>query len=80
MNDANERVITYFVNGESETTEDRELTVRVILENAGFDPVSDYKLLSEDPKEDYGTEYDRPVKVHPHQRFDAVYTGPVPTS
>lgn len=28
--------ITYFVNGEKETTKEPELTVKQILENAGF--------------------------------------------
>jgi hypothetical protein len=72
--------IAYFVNGEEETTEEHELTVRQILENAGFKPAEDYALKSENPKEDFDSEYDREVKIHPNQRFDALFKGPTPTS
>lgn len=80
MADRMEQTITYYVNGESEATGDRELTVRQILEHAGFEPVTDYRLSSQNPKQDFGTDYDHPVKVHPNQRFDAVFSGPVQTS
>jgi hypothetical protein len=70
----------YYVNGESETTDAGELTVREILENAGFKPASEYTLKSENPKRDYDSNYDEQVKVHENQRFDALHKGPTPTS
>jgi hypothetical protein len=72
--------ITYEVNGEPETTSEDELTVRHILEHAGFTPASDWTLLSLDPKEDFDSDYDRLVPVHEHQHFEAHHKGPVPTS
>lgn len=72
--------ITYFVNGEAETTNQGELTVRSILENAGFAPVTDYTLKSENPPRNYDSNYDETVKVHPNERFQALFKGPTPTS
>lgn len=77
---AHEHVVTYYVNGEPETTADRELDVRSILEGAGFSPATDYVLMSENPPADYGDGYDRSVRVHPNQRFQARYKAPTPTS
>jgi phenylalanyl-tRNA synthetase beta subunit len=74
------RETTYFVNGERETTTDAELSVRRILENAGFTPATDYTLKSEDPKIDFDSEYDREVPIHHDQRFRAHHKGPTPTS
>jgi hypothetical protein len=72
--------ITYYVNGEAETTDEDELTVREILENAGFKPATDYTLKSENPKKDFDSQYDESVKIHPNQRFDALFKGPTPVS
>lgn len=75
-----DHTVPYFVNGEDETTAEGELAVRSILEGAGFTPATDYTLKSENPPEDYGTDYDRRVRIHPNQRFQARYTAPTPTS
>jgi len=72
--------VSYFVNGEREATSEDELTVRRILEGAGFSPATDYTLKSENPKEDFDSDYDRKVKVHQNQRFQALHKGPTPTS
>ena len=72
--------ITYRVNGEEETTTERELTVKQILENAGFQPAEEYTLKSQNPPHDYDSSYDEVVKIHPNQRFDALHAGPTPTS
>jgi hypothetical protein len=78
--EAAQHSITYFVNGERENTDEKVLTVRQILEGAGFSPATDYTLSSENPKVDYGTDYDRKIDVHPNQRFRALHRGPTPTS
>lgn len=74
------KTITYFVNGEEEQTDDRVLTVRQILEGAEFVPVTNYTLKSENPPADYGVDYDQEIKVHPNQRFQALFVGPTPVS
>jgi hypothetical protein len=74
------REITYFVNGEAETTHADEMTVKEILEQAEFTPATDYTLSSENPPEDYGQDYGRKVRIHPNQRFHAKFKGPTPTS
>lgn len=71
---------TYFVNGEEESTTEEELPVRSILENAGFKPAEEYTLKSQNPPDDFDSNYDQPVKIHSHQRFDALHKGPTPTS
>ena len=43
--DTQTKTITYFVNGESQTTHHHKLTVRSILNNAGFTPPEDYRLV-----------------------------------
>ena len=78
--DADQRKIRYFVNGEEETSSKPELTVKQILENAGFTPATDYTLASENPPEDFDSRYDTPVRVHNEQRFQAKFKGPTPTS
>ena len=78
--DEKKKETRYFVNGEEENTKAESLTVRVILDQAGFQPVEDYTLKSEDPKENYDSHYDREVRIHEDQRFEALHKGPTPTS
>ena len=75
-----EHSLTYFVNGEAETTTSLELSVGTILESAGFAPKTNYTLKSENPPRDYGSSYDEVIKLHPNQRFQALFKGPTPTS
>lgn len=78
MNDNKPTV--YSVNGEEESTTDAEVTVRQILEDAGFKPAEEYTLKSQDPPHDYDSNYGESVKIHPQQRFEALHKGPTPTS
>lgn len=71
--------IKYLVNGEEEFTSKSELTVKQILEDAGFTPATDYTLASENPPKDFGA-YDEHVKIHQNERFQAKFKGPTPTS
>lgn len=81
MNDEHKpHLITYFVNGEPETAGQDELAVATILETAGFTPATDYTLKSENPPRDFDARYDEVVKVHPNERFQALFKGPTPTS
>jgi hypothetical protein len=72
--------ITYFVNGEKETTKESTLKVKQILESAGFTPATDYTLASENPPRDFDSRYDEPVEIHQNERFQAKFKGPTPTS
>ena len=38
----------YFVNGEQQETDQSKLTVRAILENAGFRPAEEYRLVRDE--------------------------------
>lgn len=75
----NPRVVTYFVNGEPQPTEEHKLSVKAILDGAGFDPVTDYRL-TRDTGNHVFEDYDQEVPVHEGERFTATYIGPTPTS
>lgn len=73
------RTITYFVNGERQTTHRDDLTVREILTAAGFTPVEQYRLTRDRGDHVY-TDYDHKVELSEDERFTATYLGPTPTS
>ena len=75
----NHRTVTYFVNGEPQTTEEHKLAVHTILAGAGFDPVTDYRLTRDNGNHVF-EDYDEEVPVHDGERFTATYIGPTPTS
>jgi hypothetical protein len=70
---------TYFVNGEQLRTTEKQLTVREILEDAGFTPVKEYRLIQDSDHhvfEHYGAE----VPIRQGDKFTATFVGPTPTS
>ncbi|HLX56142.1 MAG TPA: hypothetical protein VKR83_03885 [Ktedonobacteraceae bacterium] len=77
--DNREQTITYFVNGESQTTHHRKLTVRSILDSAGFTPPEDYRLVRVAGNHTY-TNLDEEVPLHEGEKFTALFQGPTPTS
>ncbi len=72
-------VITYYVNGERQTTHHHKLTVRTILVNAGFTPAEDYRLVRDAGNHAY-TNLDEEVPLHEDEKFTALFQGPTPTS
>lgn len=71
--------IDYFVNGEVQSTEENPITVKQILENAGFTPPDQYQLIRDKDQHKY-TKLDDKVEVHDDERFTALFVGPTPTS
>lgn len=71
--------IEYFVNGEVQYATERKLTVREILENAGFTPATDHVLTRDNGHHTY-KDYDEEVPLRPGERFTATFKGPTPTS
>ena len=72
--------ITYYVNGEEETTHTPTLTVREILTHSEFVPVESWTLKSVEPPRDYRSDYDERVNIHEGQRFECLHNGPTPVS
>ena len=70
---------TYFVNGEAFHTREHKLTVRTILEDAGFTPAEEYRL-TRDAGHHVFDDYDTEVPIHEGERFTATFLGPTPTS
>ena len=71
--------ITYYVNGEHQTTHNHTLTVHAILMNAGFTPAEDYRLIRDNGNHTY-TSFEEHVHLHEHEKFTALFQGPTPTS
>lgn len=70
---------TYFVNGEIQHSEEDELTVRQILEHAGFTPPEEYKLERDHGHHVYPS-LDDVVELHRDERFTALFQGVTQTS
>lgn len=73
------KTLTYVVNGESQTTDQHELTVGGILTAAAFTPIEQYRLTRDEGNYVYEN-YDQKVELHEDERFTATYLGPTPTS
>jgi len=69
----------YFVNGERQETDQHKLTVRAILEGAGFRPPEEYRLVRDDGNHAF-KDLNEDVPVHKDERFTALFEGPTPTS
>jgi hypothetical protein len=69
----------YFVNGEAQSTTEKKLAVKTILEHAAFMPTSEWTLSRDDGHHEY-TDQDELVPIHMDERFTATFTGPTPTS
>ena len=74
-----ERLTLYFVNGEPQRSEEDDLTVRTILERAGFRPADQYRLERDHPHLTY-TDLNEVVEIHQEERFTALFEGVTPTS
>jgi hypothetical protein len=73
--------IEFTVDGEPVTTTAEILTPDQILRLAGIDPATSYLVKVEGRKqESYQGRGDEPIRVHEHQVFVSVSTGPTPTS
>ena len=69
----------YYVNGERQESKDDDLTVRQILEHAGFKPADDFELVRDQPHHVY-KDLEEKIEVHQDEQFTAVFRGPAPTS
>jgi hypothetical protein len=69
----------YLVNGEQFHANEHKLTVRQILEAAGFTPVEEYRL-TRDHGHHVFDDYDIEVPIQDTERFTATFLGPTPTS
>lgn len=73
------RVTHYTVNAEPQEATEHKLTVRAILENAGFTPAEDYGL-TRDAGDHTFTDLDEEVPIHEGEAFTATFKGDTPTS
>lgn len=78
-NRGKDKVITYFVNGEEESTTERKVTVKEVLTRAGFTPVEDYDLTSDAGNQTFSDPAEV-INIHQGERFTATFTGTTPTS
>jgi hypothetical protein len=75
------RPITFTVDGEPITTTEEQLTPNQILRLAGIDPATNYLVQVEGRRQvSYQGRGDETIRVHEHEVFVSVSTGPTPTS
>lgn len=75
------RPITFTVDGEPVTTTKEDLTANQILDLAGIDPATSYLVkVSGREQESYQGRGDEEIRLHEHEVFVSVSTGPTPTS
>jgi len=73
--------IHYTVDDEPQSTHDKFLTPTQILKNAGFDPGSYYLVeILGDHDKSYKDDPNVEIRMHDHQKFLTVFTGPTPVS
>ena len=60
--------ITYLMEGEVEQTHAPKLKARIMLEQAGFTPADDYRLIREQPRHEYAP--DDVVEIHEGEQFE----------
>lgn len=75
----NTKTLTYFVNGAAQTTQERKLTARAILINAGFTPLEQYRLIRANGNKPL-TDLDREEPIREGEKFTALFEGPTPVS
>ena len=73
------KAIDYTVDDEPQTTTDKELTAREILQRAGLNPAERYLTLL-NGKHQERLEPDKVVHMHEHMKFISAFIGPVPVS
>jgi hypothetical protein len=71
--------VTYWVNGEQQTTSSETLSVATILADAGFTPPENYDLERDGDPHPFKNQQEH-VKITPDERFTATFKGPTPTS
>jgi hypothetical protein len=73
------RTTQYFVNGEAQSTTEKKLAVKTILEHASFTPVPEWTLSRDDGNHEF-TDQEELVPIHKDERFTATFSGPTPAS
>lgn len=76
-----DRPVTFTVDGESITTTEEQLTPNQILGLAGIDAASNYLVRIDGRHQvSYQEHPNDPIRVHNHEVFVSVSTGPTPTA
>ncbi|MES2154421.1 MAG: hypothetical protein V4510_04725 [bacterium] len=71
---------TFYVDNEPIETDQKELTVRTILELAGDDPNNHYLMELRGDQQIPHKDLNESIKIHEHLRFAAIFTGNTPVS
>jgi hypothetical protein len=78
---AKEKEIEYVVEDEIQTTTEKELTPRQILDKAEIDAETHYLVQMEgNHRESYKDAMDVPIHMHEKMKFIAIFTGETPVS
>jgi len=71
----------YSLDNEPQSTDQQKMTPNEILRKGGFDPAA-YYLVEIEPnaQKSFQGKGDEPIEIHEHEKFVAIFTGPVPVS
>ena len=72
---------TFFVDGETVTTQVQDLSPKQIMELARVNPATNYLVLVDGRHQtSYKDDQNTPIEVHENETFVTVSTGPTPVS
>jgi len=75
------RTTTFYVDGETVTTQIQDLSQKQIMELARVNPATNYLVLVEGRHQtSYKDDPNTPIEVHENETFVTVSTGPTPVS
>lgn len=81
MPNTHPHTIAYEINGENQSTTEKELTPFQIMQNAGLDPESNYLIeIRGQQQESYKDRANESIKLHNNMKFITNFTGPTPVA
>lgn len=78
--DKNPHVTTFFVDNEVETTTEKSLTLKEILEKAKLDSANHYLIELRGDHQIEHKDLTEEIKIHEGEKFISVFTGETPLS
>lgn len=73
--------VTYFLDGDPKTTNEKTLTPDQILKNGGIDPADHYlKWITGEATHSYQNKGDEPIHIHNGMKFISIHNGPMTVS
>lgn len=73
--------VTYFLDDDPKTTNEKTLTANQILRDAGMDPTINYlKWITGEAQHSYKDRGEEPIHIHEGMKFISIHNGPMTVS